>query len=104
MAECNNPIRDNCVEAFSEIAHTLGTIDGKLGGIHEQMVKTNGNIEALYDRTEKNKENLFGALAGVQALEGHVKATQATRSKWGRRVWQAFVGLSLLVIGYLLKS
>ena len=106
MGECDptNNMPGRCVEAFTDISSALGRIDGKLNGIHEQTKRTNGHVEALYGRTDKNKEHLLGALASVQALESHMKATQATRSKWGRRVWQAFVGLSLLVIGYLLKS
>jgi len=86
-----------CLEAFGRITEQLGGISAKLDAVHEQTLRTNGHVARLFARTNRHETQ-------IRLLRWDVDSANQGRAKWGRRLWQALIGLGLLVAGYLLKS
>jgi hypothetical protein len=99
MARCdpNEAIPRTCAEAFSAIRRELGEIRKTGEATHEQTVRTNGHVERLFERTHRNETQ-------IQLLQADFASSERGRARWGRRIWQAIIGLALLLAGYLLKS
>jgi len=98
-AKCNpnSAMPARCVDAFGRINGQLGRMSGKLDAIHEQTTKTNGQVAKLFEQTCCHETQ-------IQLLRSDVSDAKRGRTTWLRRIWQALIGLALLVAGYLLKS
>jgi hypothetical protein len=86
-----------CIESFGRITGQLGRMSAKLDAIHEQTVRTNGHVAALYDRTGRHETE-------IQLLRAGAADARRGRNAWARRVWQLAVGVALLLAGYFLKT
>lgn len=86
----------HCAEAFQMISRQIGTMSSKLDAIHEQAVRINGQVAALVEKTGRHETQ-------IQLLQADVAESQRGRATWARRLWQAVIGLALLLVGYLLK-
>lgn len=89
------PVR--CLEAFNGITEKLGGMSAKLDAIHSQALRTNGHVEQLFQRTGRHETQ-------IQLLRADVRGGREGLAQWGRRIWQLFVGLALLLAGYLIKQ
>ncbi len=100
MTDCHEetgaaPVR--CLEAFNGITEKLGGMSAKLDAIHQQALRTNGHIEQLFQRTGRHETQ-------IQLLRANIRGGQEGLAQWGRRIWQLFIGLALLLAGYLIKQ
>ena len=86
-----------CLEAFNRITEQLGGMSAKMDSIHEQTSRINGHVARLFQRTSRHETQ-------IRLLRSEVDGASEGRATWGRRLWQALIGLGLLVAGYLLKS
>jgi len=86
------------------IDRIVGRTEGKVDTILKHVTMINGHLKELYARTEKNSRTLIRHAAAIRQTQGDVGEAKTRRSTWAQRAWKAFVGLALVVIGYLLKS
>ena len=99
MPHCDpdGTIPRTCADAFGAVSRQLGELRFTLDAVHAQTAKTNGHVEELFRRTNRHETR-------IELLRAGVAESRLDRATWGRRVWQAVVGLALLLAGYLLKT
>ena len=95
MTDCNDNVPPpRCMEAFNGITEKLGGMSAKLDAIHQQAVRTNGHVESLFRRTGRHETQ-------IQLIRAETRGRREGAVRWGRRVWQLLIGLTLLLAGYL---
>ncbi|HUS91423.1 MAG TPA: hypothetical protein VM695_06205 [Phycisphaerae bacterium] len=94
---CHERAPRSCLEAFSHITEQLGRMSATLDAIHQQSVAADGRVTRLSEVTGRHDTE-------IQLLEAELAETRRGRTTWGRRLWQAAIGLALLIAGYLLNS
>ena len=91
-----NKIPTYCSESFASIHQAIGELKKTAEATLIQATRTNGRVADLFERTGLQQTQL-------RLLQADERRYTKSKGIWGRRIWQATVGLSLLIIGYWLR-
>jgi len=95
--EPTDSIPRTCSDAFGAIRQDLAALKSTSDAIHQQMMKTNGHVEDLFNITNAHGNR-------IMALEIMENARGKRTSTWVRRLWRLGAAIILLLAGYLLKA
>lgn len=106
MAECDpsESMPGRCVDNFAELADNMSKLHAQNMHMLEGLGKIDEHIQRLYKRHDQHTEQLAGHSTAIARLQNGARGSAAAWALWGTRAWRIFIGATLLIIAWYLKS